>query len=117
MVRKAREADGGMAYVRINAQLIGHPRHSLFALDERRGRAGSRRIFRMVTAAGPTVPARLVLPRTLTVTGLVFHGIADWSRIVEQHSGSVAERDWKAMGAHLVDAVAAHFALPTQVGS
>ena len=112
VARKAQDADGGMAYVRISAQLIGHPRHSLFRLDQERGRGGSRRLNRLVTAAGPEIPRELVLPRTLAVTGLLFHGIADWSRIAQQRSGTIRPRDWAAMTAHLVDAVAAHFALP-----
>jgi hypothetical protein len=112
VARKAQDPDGGMAYVRINAQLIGHPRYSLFRLDQRRGRAGSRRLHRLVTAAGPKIPRELVLPRLITVTGLLFHGIADWSRMVEQRSGTIGESEWSVMISHLVDAVAAHFATP-----
>jgi len=112
VAHKAQDPDGGMAYVRISAQLIGHPRYSLFRLDERRGRAGSRRLHRLVTAAGPAIPPELVLPRLTTVTGLLFHGISDWSRIVEQRSGTVQDSDWSVMISHLVDAVAAHFAIP-----
>ncbi|MGH0033842.1 MAG: TetR family transcriptional regulator [Myxococcota bacterium] len=112
VVRKARDPDGGMAYVRIAAQLIGHPRYTLFRLDQQRGRAGSRRLQRLVTAAGPEIPRPLRLPRTLTATGLLFHGIADWSRIVEERSGRIAEADWSGMTSHLVDAAAAQFAMP-----
>ncbi len=117
VARKAQDPDGGMAYVRISAQLIGHPQYGLFRLDERRGRPGSRRIVRLVAEAGPPLPEELVLPRWITTTGLVFHGIADWSRLVEERSGSVGEREWHAMISHLVHAVAALYATPASIPS
>lgn len=107
---KAQDPDGGMAFVRINAQLIGHPQYSLFRLDEVRGRAGSRRIMRLTAAAGPELPPELILPRWITVTGLLFHGIADWSRVLEEQVGTIGEREWRSMISHLVHSVASQFA-------
>jgi AcrR family transcriptional regulator len=112
VAHKAQDPDGGMAFVRINAQLIGHPQYTLFRLDEVRGRSGSRRIVRLVAAAGPPVPEELVLPRWITTTGLVFHGIADWSRVVEERVGAIGAREWRAMISHLVHAVASQHAAP-----
>jgi len=112
VARKAQDPDGGMAFVRINAQLIGHPKYTLFRLDEMRGRADSRRIVRLVSAAGPVVPEERVLPRWITATGLVFHGIADWSRVVEEQAGAIGEREWRAMISHLIHSVASQYAIP-----
>ena len=71
--------------------------YTLFRLDQGAGRAGSRRLSRLVTKAGPAIPPEFVLPRLMTVTGLLFHGIADWSRVFEERSGKIEERDWSAM--------------------
>lgn len=111
VVRKAQDPDGGMAYVRISAQLIGHPEHTLVRLDEARGRAASRRLARLATAAGPETPSAFALPRLMTLTGLLFHGISDWSRVLEEREGAISEGAWSVMTEHLVTVVAAHFAV------
>jgi AcrR family transcriptional regulator len=111
VARRAQDPDGGMAYVQISAQLIGHPQYTLSRLDQVRGRASSRRLTRLVATVGPEVPAEFALPRLITVTGLLFHGIADWSRVVQERSGMIDGKGWDAITSYLVDTVAVHFSI------
>jgi len=104
---KALDPDGGLDYVRICAQLIGHPKYGLFRLDQARARVHSKRIRRLTAAAAPPSTLEQALPRWISATGLVFHGIADWSINI---GGQAIDEDparWGDFVHYLVGAVTA----------
>jgi AcrR family transcriptional regulator len=78
---KLEDPDGGIAFLRLSAQLVGHPQYPLMELSTRRVNRGQDRIHRLTAQACPELPASLWTSRWLLVVGLLFHGIADYSRL------------------------------------
>ena len=70
--------DGGAAYVRIAASLIGHPEFSPLT-SARREQGTAARLFRHIAQTSYALPNRLIGERMLVVAGMVFHGLADWA--------------------------------------
>lgn len=109
LAQEARATARGLDYVRTAAQLIGHPRWSLFRLETRRSVPSPRRLDRVVNRGRERAPAEATLPVMITATGLAYHGIADWSRAAETELGGITPSGWDALVAHLVHAVAGVF--------
>ena len=107
VARKLRDPDGGIAFVRINAALIGHPTYPLLTLDAQRVNRGADRLRRLVARAVPALPEPLWVPRWLLVTGLLFHGMADWSRAAEAVRGPQNAASRELFVSQLVDAIVA----------
>ena len=82
-VEKLDDPDGGPEFLLLNAELVGHPRFPLLDLDAERVNRAGERLRRLTTAAAPALPDAQWVPRWLLVTGLLFHGIADWIRVGE----------------------------------
>jgi len=82
-VEKLDDPDGGPEFLLLNAELVGHPRYPLLDLDAERVNRAGERLRRLTTAAAPSLPDAQWVPRWLLVTGLLFHGIADWIRVGE----------------------------------
>jgi len=80
VAEKLLDRDGGVAYIRLNAELVGHARHPLLALNSERTNLAADRLRRLTAKATPRLPEAVWVPRWLMVTGLLFHGLADWSR-------------------------------------
>lgn len=72
--------DGGAAYVRIAASLIGHREFSPLA-SERRAQETAARLFSHIARNSHALPNRSIGERMLVVAGMVFHGLADWVRL------------------------------------
>lgn len=104
VAKKVQDRDGGEAYVRINAALIGHPGFPLLSQRSTRENRTADRLFRLVARATPKLPEALREPRMLLVTGLVFHGIADNALLARRRGGRAA---WNLYVSHLVDCVLA----------
>jgi AcrR family transcriptional regulator len=109
VAHKVQDRDGGEAYVRINAALIGHPGFPLLSQRSTRENRTADRLFRGVVRATPKLPEALREPRMLLVTGLVFHGIADNARLARRRGGRAA---WNLYVSHLVDCVLAVLEAP-----
>lgn len=104
---KLSDPDGGLSFVRLNAELIGHRRFPLLSLDAERENRASQRLRRLTALAAPRLPQALWMPRWLLVTGLLFHGMADWSRLPE------AERPSRGVFVnHLIDSIVALLSAP-----
>ena len=85
------DADGGVAYVRISANLIGHSDYSTISSDEiMRKRMG--RLFGHFLRKAQPLASTLIPGRMLLVTTMLFHGLANWSRLPEQEDGVSQER-------------------------
>ena len=110
VAEKLRDPDGGVAFVRINAELLGHPRFQLFSIEAGRVNRAADRLRRLTARAAPPLPEPLWVPRWLLVTGLLFHGLADGSRAHERSGPS--DEAWSLFVEHLVDAIVAVLAAP-----
>lgn len=109
VAEKVRDPDGGEAFVRIHAALIGHPRFPLISGHPTRNNRTADRLFRLVGRVTPSLPEALREPRILLVTGLVFHGIADNAQLARRRGGADA---WQLYVSHLVDCVLAVLRAP-----
>lgn len=107
VVREAENPDGGMHFVRISAELIGHPSWSSFYFSRVDDLVATRRLLDLVTRAGPEVPPDQRRPRTIVSTGFLFHAIADWSNASALLGGERRAREWRALKGYLVRATAA----------
>jgi AcrR family transcriptional regulator len=83
ITEKLDDPDGGLAFLRLNAQLVGHPRFSLFALHSKRLNRGTDRLNQLIATNAPDWPEALWMPRWLLLVGLLFHGIADYVHLLE----------------------------------
>ena len=108
MVEEAEEPDGGLAFVRISAQLMGHPVYShLFFGNWAAQVPGALRWARLLAEAGPEVPPAYVRARVLLMAGLLLHGISDWSSAAEALDPELRRPEWSAVKESLVDSIAA----------
>ncbi len=107
IVKEAENADGGMHFVCISAELIGHPGWSSFYFSRVDDLVASRRLLDLVSEAGPGVPAEYRRPRTIAFAGFLFHAIADWSNASARLGEARRAREWRALKHYLVDATAA----------
>ena len=85
------EADGGVAYVRISASLIGHIEYSTLSSEAITQKTAAR-LFGHFLRKGQPLPGSLIPARMLLITSMVFHGLANWSRLPEQNGGVSRER-------------------------
>jgi len=83
VAEKLDDPDGGLAFLRLNAQLIGHPNFPLLSLHTERVNRGTDRLGRLVAASAADWPKALWRPRWLLLIGLLFHGMADYAQLVQ----------------------------------
>jgi len=107
VAEKLDDPDGGLAFLRINAQLIGHPAHSLLDLHAQRVNRGADRLERLLAAAAQPLPAPLWLSRWLLVIGLLFHGMADYAHLALQPGKDTTVPPRGLFVSNLVDAIVA----------
>ena len=112
VAEKLDDPDGGVAFVRLNAQLIGHPGFPLLTLAAERVNRDADRLQRLTARACPQLPQRLWVPRWLLVIGLLFHGIADYARLAENREGALAIPSRDVFVNNLVDAIVAVLEAP-----
>ena len=93
--------DGGVAYVRMTADLIGHPEFSPLS-RERTGRPDPARLLGHIVRTAHELPHHLVGHRMLLVTGMLFHGMADQAR-VESSKQAIDPAEWELFARDLVD--------------
>ncbi len=109
---KVEDPDGGLAFVRISSELIGHREFPLITLWEKRGNRAAERLRRLTARATPRLPAPVRRPRWLLVTGLLFHGICDWSRVGSEITLGHARTPFDRFVDELVEAIVAVLAAP-----
>jgi AcrR family transcriptional regulator len=111
VARAAEDPDGGMDFVRISAELIGHASYSGFYFSRVDDLVASRRLAALIAGAGPEVPPEYRRPRTIAFAGFLFHSIADWSNASAKLGEATRRREWRALKRYLVDATAAQWAI------
>lgn len=106
---KVRDGEGGEAYVRINASMIGQRHRPLINPETTRRRDPNARLMRLIARATPALPKALFGPRMVLVTGLVLHGLVDQARLAGPKGDDVA---WQLAVNHLIDCVIAVLRAP-----
>ncbi len=98
--------DGGLAFVQVRAQLIGHPE---FRTIERATDAheSTSRLWSHATWAAKPVPDELRFVRALTVLGLLFHTFADYARVARQNPQLLAGATIEATAESVIDSIVA----------
>lgn len=104
LAEEALNPDGGAAYVRMTAELVGHPEFSPLA-RERTARAHPARLLGHIIRTAPRLPSRLVEPRMLLVAGMLFRGMADRSRVLTSSMKDIDPADWEGFARDLVDCI------------
>lgn len=110
---KLDDPDGGRAFLKLNAQLIGHSKFALLDLHARRVNRGADRLQRLMTTAVPEWPEALWEPRWLLLIGLLFHGMADYVHLSEAAESD--DRDMTSRGLfvnNLIDSLVAVLEAP-----
>jgi len=113
VAEKLDDPDGGRPFLRVNAQLIGHPRFALLDLHTERINSGADRLNRLMMTTVPDWPEALRAPRWLLIIGLLFHGMADYAQLLE--AGEKGEREAPPRGlfvSNLIDSVVAVLEAP-----
>ena len=109
---KLEDPDGGVAFLRVNAELIGHPEFPLLGLYARRENPEAEALQRLIARACAHLPEPLWLPRWLLVTGLLFHGLADYARLASRRRRSFTVPHRDVFVSSLVDSVVALLQAP-----
>lgn len=112
VAEKLDDPDGGLAFLRLNAQLIGHPRFSLLSLHTQRINRGADRLSRLIAANAPDWPEALWVPRWLLLIGLLFHGMADYAHLLEAGGASRETPPRGLFVSNLIDSVIAILEAP-----
>jgi AcrR family transcriptional regulator len=112
VAEKLDDPDGGLAFLRLNAQLIGHPSFPLLSLHAQRINRGADRLNRLIVATLPDWPEALWTPRWLLLIGLLFHGMADYARLLEASGASDEAPPRDLFVNNLIDSVIAILEAP-----
>jgi len=110
--KKLDDDDGGLAFVRLSAQLLGHRSYSLLDLHAQRPNRAADRLQQMISRACPSLPASLWAPRWLLLLGLVFHGLADYAELASGRRSEEALPSQEIFVANLIDSVVALLEVP-----
>jgi AcrR family transcriptional regulator len=126
VAEKLDDPDGGVAFIRVNAQLIGHPSFPLLELHAQRVNRGADRLQRLMARACPHLPEPLWVPRWLLLIGLLFHGLADYVNLAGREGDARRLPARELFVSNLIDSIAAvasanaseatHERLPAAVG-
>jgi len=109
---KLDDPDGGVAFLRVNAELIGHPHLSLLDLHARRENPEAEALQHLTAHACAHLAGPLWLPRWLLVTGLLFHGLADYARLAAGRASDPTLPPRAVFVSSLVDSVVALLEAP-----
>jgi len=77
ILEELEQSKGGRHYIRFAGQCMGHPRIDFFALWRSEDSEGMQRIFRLIKAAIPSVPAIVISQRFGMIMELIIHSLAD----------------------------------------
>ena len=100
------DADGGVAYLRINAELLGHPELHLFRLRPSNTRKGDRLMQALAPLVSALPPAREKM-RMQLVGSLLFHALAEQARLQQHLSDAERRLQQRLCVRQLVEAITA----------
>jgi AcrR family transcriptional regulator len=105
VAEKLNDPDGGVAFLRVNAHLNGHPKFPLLIVAAHRVNRGQDRLARLIAKASPKLTKDVLVARWLLITGLLFHGLADYSRLLEREGEDLPIAPEDVFIEHLIDSV------------
>ena len=112
LLRSPGDPDGGIAFLRVNAPLIGHPDFPLLELHAQRVNRGADRLHRLTARACPDLPVELWMSRWLALSGLLFHGMADYAHLTERNGGDALNIPRSVFVSNMVDCAVAVMEVP-----
>ena len=112
LAEKLDDPDGGIAFLRVNAHLIGHPDFPLLELHAQRVNRGADRLHRLTARACPDLPMELWMSRWLALSGLLFHGMADYAHLTERNGGAALNIPRSVFVSNMVDCAVAVMEVP-----
>ena len=77
IVEEIEQSKGGSNYIRFAVQCMGHPQFDFFALRRSEDSAALQRISRLIKAALPGVPGKVLSQRFGMIMALITHSLAD----------------------------------------
>ncbi len=109
VAEKLCDPDGGISYIRMNAQLVDSAEFGLSDLQKDYAEAEQESLITILTGAMPDMPEPLIKMRLLIVNGVLFHSLANYSRLIEldANTGSIEMQNIMAFTYNLVDSIAA----------
>jgi AcrR family transcriptional regulator len=113
IAEKLADPDGGVAFVRLNAELIGHASYPLMRLGEERPNPAADRLAEVFSRVAASVPAPLWETRWRLVIGLLFHGLADGSRVEEDADAALR----RILVSQVVDLIEAALSAPASAAT
>jgi AcrR family transcriptional regulator len=115
VAEKLDDPDGGRSFLRLNAQLIGHPSFPLLSLHTQRINRGADRLNRLIASTAPDWPEALWVPRWLLLIGVLFHGMADYAHLLDAGSKAPEAPARTLFVSNLIDCVVAILQAPVSV--
>jgi AcrR family transcriptional regulator len=112
LAAKLADPEGGHAYLQIVSQLVGHPRLSLYERHLFTIAARSDRVARLFAKARDTIGPELWTARSLLVTGLLYHSLADYARLSRSDATRVPVPPAKVFVQGLIDGITALIEAP-----
>jgi AcrR family transcriptional regulator len=112
VAEKLRDPDGGVSFIRVMAQLIGHPCYPLLDLFARTVNRSMDRQIRLTHRALPHIPESLLVLRALLITEIVVHALADYSHLVERHKHRLQLPSYELFVSNLIDNLVALYGAP-----
>lgn len=107
VAEKLDDRDGGRDYLIVASQLVGRPTAPLVRPSVVGSSRGVDRLVRLLTRACPEIPEQLRMSRWVLVTGMLFHGLADFARLSSSESPTIPASARELYVNNLVDAIAA----------
>jgi len=112
LAAKLDDPEGGHAYLQIVSQLVGHPRLSLYERHVATITARSDRVARLFAKARNTLGTELWTARSLLVTGLLYHSLADYARLSRSDATRVPLPSARIFVEGLIDGITALIEAP-----
>jgi AcrR family transcriptional regulator len=112
LAAKLDDPEGGHAYLQIVSQLVGHPRLSLYERHLTVITARSDRVARLFAKARDAIGPELWTARSILVTGLLYHSLADYARLCRSDAPRVPVPPAEVFVSGLIDGITALIEAP-----
>lgn len=99
------DADGGIEFIRITAQLINSGDFDLLHVSNFEDNPFAKRMWSFVQQVTPQYPPQVQLSRTVLIVSLLFHGLSDYAGIVSRDNVKAMAADHDMFIQDLIDCV------------
>lgn len=105
LAKRLEDADGGVEYVRIAAQLISSKEYPLLNYDELGTDIFTERMLALASSIAPDFPAEVRFSRVTMTLSLLFHGLSDYAQMLANDQRRVDAVETDVFVSDLVDVV------------